>query len=569
MEFRILGQLEVFADGRRIEIGRAQQRALLAVLLLNAGEPVSTQRLIDGIWGDTPPVTADQLVRADVSQLRTLLGEGATIATRGPGYAIEVAERDLDARRFESLVMEARRARTEQRPDDALAAYEDALALWRGDVLADTPVGGDAALRASRLEKLRVSAQEERVDAALACGRHLELIPELEQRVAAQPFGERSRAQLMLALYRAGRQADALAVYQDARRFVAGGLGFQPGLELRQLQSGILRNDPLLALPGQRRERERERRRRLVRLVGAVLAATAATAIAIVLIRPSASHRSHQAGSLRALDPATGSVRASIRTPDFPATLAVGGGRVWLADASRRTLVEIDAKRLHVVRTIHLPSVPERLVYGGGALWVADGYGTFARVGLDGTSSYTFRPATSLTGRRALAFGGGSLWAGSQQDVARVDAASGRLVARVSGLIDPDGAAFGFGSLWLVQPFALFRIDARTNRVAARIRLRGIPRLVAVGAGAVWVLAINAQLWRIDPRTNAVTAAIHVVPNASGVVAGSRLVWVAGESTGTLEAVDPRTNTVVRTIRVSRALGGIATGEGRLWVGLP
>src|SRR5437763_12191644 len=114
MEFRILGQLEVFADGRRIEVGRTQQRALLAVLLLNAREPVSTQRLIDGIWGDTPPVTADQLVRADVSQLRTLLGGEATIATRAPGYAIEVAERDLDARRFESLVMEARRARTEQ-----------------------------------------------------------------------------------------------------------------------------------------------------------------------------------------------------------------------------------------------------------------------------------------------------------------------------------------------------------------------------------------------------------------------------------------------------------------------
>ena len=567
MEFRILGQLEVFADGRRIEIGRTQQRALLAVLLLNAGEPVSTQRLVEGIWADTPPAAADQLVRAYVSQLRTLLGGEATIATAASGYAIDVASGDIDARRFESLVVEARRATTEQRPADALADYDDALALWRGDVLADTPVSGDARRSASRLEKLRVSAQEERVDAALALGRHHELIPELERRVAAEPFGERSRAQLMLALYRAGREADALVVYQDARRFTVGALGFEPGRELRQLHSRILRHDPSLALPSERGERER--RKRVVRMVGAVLAATAATAIAIVLIRPSASHRSPGSGSLRALDPATGSVRASTRTPAFPATLAIGGGRVWLADAARRTLVEIDAERLHVVRTIHLPSVPERLVYGGGVLWVADGYGTFARVGLDGTSSYTFRPATSLTGRRALAFGGGSLWAGSQQDVGRIDAASGRLLARVSGLIDPDRAAFGFGALWLVQPFALFRIDARTNRVAARIRLRGIPRLVAAGAGAVWVLAINAQLWRIDPRTNAVTAAIHVVPDASDVVAGRRLVWVAGESTGTLEAIDPRTNSVTRIVRLSRRpLGGIAIGARMLWVGL-
>src|SRR5437870_4283721 len=116
MEFRILGQLEVSAGGRRIEIGRTEQRALLAVLLLNAGEAISTERLIEGIWGDVPPVTADQFVRADVSQLRTLLGNGATIATRAPGYAIEVAEGAIDAQRFESLVADARRARTEQRP---------------------------------------------------------------------------------------------------------------------------------------------------------------------------------------------------------------------------------------------------------------------------------------------------------------------------------------------------------------------------------------------------------------------------------------------------------------------
>ena len=234
MEFRILGPLEVVDEGMSIPLGGARQRAVLALLLTRPNQVVSTDRLIDDLWGTEQPRTAANTVQYYVSQLRKLLGADR-IETRPPGYAMLVEEGELDLERFETLV---------QRGDPE--ALREALALWRGPPLADFAYESFARDEIARLEELRLIALERRVDADLEAGRHVELVPELEQLTSSHPLRERLRGQLMLALYRSGRQAEALAVYQAARETLVDELGIEPGTALQQLQHAILQHDPSL-----------------------------------------------------------------------------------------------------------------------------------------------------------------------------------------------------------------------------------------------------------------------------------------------------------------------------------
>lgn len=237
MEFAVLGPLEVRNGGRAVQIGRGKQRTLLALLLLNAGRVVSAERLIDELWGDDPPATASTALQVYVSKLRKALG-GDAIATREPGYALEVSTEAIDLRRFERLVREARAADSER----AVELLREALALWRGAPLADV----DLRAEAERLDELRLEAIEERVELELGLGRDTVLVGELESLVREQPLRERFREQLMLALYRSGRQAQALDAYRDARRTLIDELGIEPGERLQQLEQAILRHEPAL-----------------------------------------------------------------------------------------------------------------------------------------------------------------------------------------------------------------------------------------------------------------------------------------------------------------------------------
>src|SRR5919198_5009786 len=214
MEFRILGPLQVLDEGRELPLGGAKQRALLAVLLLDRNRVVSRDRLIDELWHTDPPETAPTALQVYVSQLRKTLGRDL-ILTQPPGYLIRVGDGELDLHRFERLVA---RARAEE-PAQAARLLREGLALWRGAPLAEL---GDSFARAerARLEEQQLAALEQRVEAQLALGRHAELVPELEGLVREQPLRERPRGQLMLALYRCGRQADALEVYRSGRRLL-------------------------------------------------------------------------------------------------------------------------------------------------------------------------------------------------------------------------------------------------------------------------------------------------------------------------------------------------------------
>jgi DNA-binding SARP family transcriptional activator len=226
-----------------------QERALLGILLLHVGEVVSVDVVIDSVWGERAPVSARHMVHEYVSRLRGALADPSVIATRAPGYLIEREACELDSVRFAALLASARSA---EEPGDALRAYDAALGLWRGDVLADLALEGDARSAATRLDDQRHAAETERVDVALALGRHHEVIPDLERAAAAEPLDERVLRQLMLALYRSGRQADALARYRDCRERLVRELGIDPTAESRGLERAILRHDPDLAPPARR-----------------------------------------------------------------------------------------------------------------------------------------------------------------------------------------------------------------------------------------------------------------------------------------------------------------------------
>jgi DNA-binding SARP family transcriptional activator len=243
MEFRILGPLEVVEQGRSIPLGGMRQRALLTVFLLRANTVVAADRLLEEVWGDDPPASGLRSVQVYVSQLRKLLGDGA-IETRSPGYMLVADDGELDLRCFEALLAEARALDAV----GAAAKLREALALWRGPPLAEFAYSAFAQAEIGRLEELRLTALEARIEADLELGAHAEIAGELEALVLENPLRERFRAQLMLALYRAERQSEALSAYQEGSRRLREDLGLEPGRALRDLEQAILRQDSALDL---------------------------------------------------------------------------------------------------------------------------------------------------------------------------------------------------------------------------------------------------------------------------------------------------------------------------------
>jgi predicted ATPase/DNA-binding SARP family transcriptional activator len=246
MEFRILGTFEVRSDGRPVAVGGAKPRALLAVLLLHANEPVSAEGLAVALWGEDVAAGAVKTIQVHVSRLRRALGDPEMLSTTAAGYQLRVGPDELDAARFERLAADGHRALADGRHERAARVLREALSLWRGPALADFTFQAFARAEIARLEEERLAALEARVEADLALGRHRELAGELQQLVAVNPLRERLQGQLMLALYRSGRQADALQAYQDAREVLVDQLGIEPSAELRALQQSILAHDPAL-----------------------------------------------------------------------------------------------------------------------------------------------------------------------------------------------------------------------------------------------------------------------------------------------------------------------------------
>jgi DNA-binding SARP family transcriptional activator len=288
-EFRLLGPLEAVVAGRPIRLAAAKPRALLALLLLHRNHVVPTERLIDDLWGDDPPARATKTLQVYVSQLRKELGADRLV-TRPPGYELRVTDGELDLDRFEALAAAAREELARDDAGAAAAGLREALALWRGPALREFRAEPFAEPAADRLEDMRLAAFEDRLHAELVTGAGAAVIPDLEALVDAEPLRDRPRELLMLALYRSGRQADALELFRRTRELYVKELGIEPGSSLRELEGAMLRQDPVLQAPSPARtmpaapaDAPSSRRRTLAVVIGAGVLAAAALATALLL----------------------------------------------------------------------------------------------------------------------------------------------------------------------------------------------------------------------------------------------------------------------------------------------
>ena len=368
IEFCLLGPFQASERGQPLELGAGKQRALLALLLLSAGEVVSTDRLIDELWGEHPPASALNSVHVYVSQLRKALSNGR-LETRGQGYLLALEPEELDLGRFERLLGEGRVLLAEGEPERAAKTLRAGLALWRGPPLSDFASEPFAQGEIARLEELHLAALEERIEADLALGRHAELISELEALIREHPLRERLRAQLMLALYRSGRQAEALAAYQRARKVLAEELGLEPGRRLQELEGAILRQDAELDPPGRNRHVQHSSppKRRPDR-IGAVLLLSAAGAVAGIELTGTDSPglSSTSANSAAAIDASSSRLVAEVPVGNGPTSVAGGEGSMWVTNALDGTVSRIDPRTGSELQRIDVGGDPSGIAFGGG-----------------------------------------------------------------------------------------------------------------------------------------------------------------------------------------------------------
>ena len=576
LQFRILGSLEVWRDGAIVDLGPRKQRAVLALLLLNANRVVPTERLIDDLWGETPPETARSALQVYVAALRKALrGERSALRTSVPGYVLDVEPGALDLDRFTALRAEAQATDDEERRAGLL---REALELWRDTPLADLSDEPFVATAVARLEEQRLEALEQRIDADLALGRHAALVSELEALVAEQPYRERPRAQLMLALYRSGRQADALRAYQTARRTLADELGLEPGPELRELEAAILRHDARLSPNGSTAPTADEPAERLSRhraLVVAAIVAVVAAAVAALVVSNRSTALKVPPGSVAAIDPAKNKVVTVVPVGPRPGPIADGAGSLWVGNLEDPSLTRVDPRRGRILKTIALPATPTGVDVDFGAVWVAHGRTgqlsridpTFGRVST--TVDLVGRAVYQPTG--AVAAGAGHVWVVfGKSKLVRVQPA----VPRPSGSTLTDvGAAdvlVAHGSVWVSNSggSSVQRFDPTTFEEGPldQLTMGRAPNGIAADREAVWV-AVSGEdvVARIDPSAGSyVTIPVGDGPEDVAVGAGS--IWVANRLDGTVSRVDPETNKVVATIDVGNAPSGLTFADGEVWL---
>ncbi len=584
MEFRILGSFEVLVDGRQVALGGARQRAVLAMLLLHRGEVASVDLIADELWGDRAPATATKTVQVYVSRLRKALG-GGVLVTRGGGYALEVGTAAVDADRFAGLAAEGRDALDRGDAQRAAEILRAALDLWRGPALADFAFESFAQNEISRLEELRLFVLETRIEAELALGRHAALIPELEMLVREHPARERLGGQLMIALYRSGRQSDALESYRHMQRTLADELGLQPGPELQDLQRAVLEQDPAIAAPTNGLAaglRQRRRGGALIAIGGTALLAAAAAAIVIAAGGGDAGIESVSGNSLAVIDPGSNSVVATLPTGVRPADVAGDGEHVWVANLGDDTVTEVDPRTKAVVGTTSPGTSVAGLAAGADGIWIADSRG-LELVELD--PAFPRSPGRrirlaqgpeilNVSAVKPVAVGNGRLGGRVlRAAMARIDPEfSCEVVDKMPAGNSPSSIATGFDGVWVADDLdnTVTRIDpASANAVTddRRRSARGRPRS-SVGEGAVWVA--NTQddtVTRIDPRTVGGDRDDHGgVRRPTGIAAGDGAVWVANSLGGTVSRSTRRRTRLEATVEVGEARRVVTIANGLVWV---
>jgi len=624
--FGVLGPLQVLRSGRAVPLGGPRQRAVLALLLLEANRVVSLDRLGEDVWAGDPPGEWANTLQTYVFHLRQALEPGrargdaaGVLVTSGRGYLLRAGRGQVDAAVFEDKFTAGRAALDAGRYAEAAETLRQALGLWRGPVLADLAGYAFTRPEAARLEELRLAALEARVDADLGLGRHDALTGELERLAAEHPLRERLHGQLMLALYRCGRQADALAAYRRARDLLAGELGIDPGEPLRRLHASVLAHDPALdwkdsapalagvasagaemasagaagrdKAPGRRRlarfrapahtvvppvlaTEPAHARRRARRLLAAGSALAVAAAVCVVVVaRPWAGEAPTQlpADSVSLIDPAGGLVGAAVPVGS-PEGVAYGEGSVWVVDSTDGKLFRVDPVTHAVVQRIPVGSAPSAVAVTSGGVWVTNsGDGTVSRINAAAAAVVDTIGVGNVP--VAIASGRSGVWVANQGDgtVDRIDPATGEVTRRniqVGGR--PAGIAVGPDAVWVANSGdgTVYRIDPATGSVSSPISVGSGPAGIAVTPAAVWVAnSLDLSVTKIDPRTARVTDTIPVGDGPHAIVAGSDGVWVSDEFDATLDHIDPRAGRVVRVVSVGSSPQGLALTPSGVWVG--
>jgi ABC-type transport system substrate-binding protein/DNA-binding SARP family transcriptional activator/DNA-binding beta-propeller fold protein YncE len=535
-----------------IALGGRRQKAVLAVLLLHANEFVSADRLVEEAWSGRPPPGAAGTLQTYISRLRRVLADtGASLTTLGEGYELRIDPADFDVTCFRRLVAEGRIALAAGNPQGACELLESALSLWQGRPLADL-ADEDFAVEAIRdLEHERLAAEIDRVDAGLELGwADVAFIRDIHRLVDRYPHDERIRERLMLALYRSGRQAEALEAYRDTRMMLLNDFGIDPSERLRALERAILRQDPTLDAPSSGgsvdlRPRQGEgpapmapargRRRGRKRLVG-LAAATALVAAAVtagIAFTSSGRHGtwSRCCSEAAVLGLGNGSVQAGMRVNLAPTAMAVDGNTLWVASSPTGVVDHIDVAH-HRLTRIAFNGSPSGLAVTPGVVWVADSSG---------------------------------------RDLGRISTADQQIVDRIDVCNGPHDVTAGLGYVWATCPLdgTLVQLDPRTDAVRRRIPLGGSPMCLAVGAGSVWVtLEASGVVARYDPRSRSVTR-IAVGSGPSAIAASAGAIWVANSLDHSVSRISADSGSVSDVIQMGAEPDSLAAAPDGVWVAEP
>jgi DNA-binding SARP family transcriptional activator/DNA-binding beta-propeller fold protein YncE len=627
VEFQILGPLEVVEDGEPVALGTLKERLVLGVLLLHANEFVSRERLIDDLWGEAPPPTAHKAVNVYLSKLRKSLSVAGTdpITTGAGGYRLNVEPKRLDASRMQALVASARKCVAKGELESAAEHFREALSLSRGPTLAGLQLESRGRDEVEALDELRLAAVMDRIDCDLALGRHEQVLGELGVLVREHPLRERLRAQQMLALYRADRQAEALEAYTEARQTLVDDLGIEPSEALQRLQQAILRHDPALEAPTgtaavngavptsvpddddrlvtlpPRRRRPAIRRRYLVATLLAGVAAVAGL-VAVLSTRGSGvelargSVQRVRPDSLARIDPATGKVVSDVKTGIEPGPMALAGGALWIVNRGDRTIQRYDLSS----QKLTAPFGPGSAPYGiaadqDGNAWVSGGkrpvvtwiLHTASGAGTAATPLDAPDIPVPLPGARAEAVGAGYVWVipGGQfssrtgDRVSRINVGMRSVDSTINLGRETTAIAYGSGSAWIGtydprDSTAWLSIVRTGSSRPESLRLETGdgwgPLAISVGEGSVWVLTSADTLMRIDPETRKIIGQIPLSAEQPTLLAvGGGSAWVASSSRHSLSQISPRTNKVVHTIRLGSYVSipcGLVANQRAVWV---
>lgn len=588
LEFRVLGPVEAAADSVPLDVGGPQQRALLALLLLRANEVVSRDRLIDELWGDAPPATARDTLKVYVGRLRKVFGQNGSrerLVTRGGGYVLQIDPEQLDLHRFQRLTAEGAAALADGDAPAAAVLLREALTLWRGPPLVDLADVPFARPQQARLEEMRLTALEQRIEADLALGNASAVVPELRQLTREHPYRERLQGQLMLALYRIGRQAEALGTYRSARAVLLDELGIEPSTGLQSLERSILRHDPALELQqlpvdGRRRAlAAKARRSRRPLVLGVAVLVTTAVVVGVAIVTRADPTVDVRPNSVAIIDPRTNKLVADVAVGRAPSHLVVADGRVWVANAVDGTVVEIAPDTRTATRTIPIDGPPVGFAAAPSHVWLVTGGQTVGSklelVRIDprfGEVTRTVRLGDSVwqgMPRQPLAFGAGTVWAAG--DVPGTLARRDPTTLDSRGTVDlgavPLAIAASSDAAWVTtSDNRLIRVDPVTNEVVEDVKTGGRPLDVGLGARAVWIASWSDDVViRWDPiERSAIAIAVGDGPAAVAVGFGS--VWVACSGDGTVWRIDPTTRRVVARWELGASPEDIVAAEGAVWL---